>query len=148
MKQALALLGEKEIKNWFYVLILKTMGEDKPEIIIINSLIRAKFAESIAIKFQIGIKPFNAYLIGMLSMVELLINRPLEEILNELLIPIEVKDALNGINNSNNYSKLLNLLIEYENGQWDDVSKISQELNLDEKWLPNAYFEAILDSNI
>ena len=152
MKQALALLGEKELKNWFYVLILKTLGEDKPEIIIINSLIRAKFAESIAVRFKIGIKPFNAYLLGMLSMVELLLNRPLEEILKELRIPIEVKDALNGINNSNNNnnnnSKLLNLLIEYENGQWDKVSKIAEELNLDEKWLPNAYFEAILSSNI
>lgn len=152
MKQALALLGEKEIKNWVYVLILKTLGEDKPEIIIINSLIRAKFAEAIAVKFQIGIKPFNAYLLGMLSMVELLLNRPLEEILKELLIPIEVKDTLNGINNSNsnsnNNSKLLNLLIEYEKGQWDKVSKIAEELNLDEKWLPNAYYEAILYSNI
>jgi c-di-GMP-related signal transduction protein len=148
MKQALALLGEKEIKNWFYVLILKTLGEDKSEIIIINSLIRAKFAEAIAAKYKIGIKPFNAYLLGFLSMVELLINRPLEEILKELLIPIEVKDTLNGINNSNNNSKLLNLLIEYEKGQWDKVSEIAQELNVDEKWLPNAYFEAILYSNI
>jgi len=148
MKQALALLGEKELKNWFYVLILKILGEDKPDIIIINSLIRAKFAESIAVRFQIGIKPFNAYLLGMLSMVQLLLNRPLEEILNELLIPKEVKDTLNGINNSNNAIKLLNLIVLYEKGQWAEVSKIAQDLNIDEKWLPNAYFEAILSSNI
>lgn len=118
------------------------MGEDKPEIIIINSLARAKFAELIATKIGKRLNSFKAYLIGMLSMVDLLLDMPLEEILKELLIPTEVKDTLNGINNS--YSKLLNLIIEYEKGQWVTVSKISKELNLDEKWLPNAYYEAIL----
>ena len=143
MKQALALLGEKEIKKWLYLMVFKTMGEDKPEILIINSLTRAKFAELIAGKIGKKLNPFNAYLIGMLSMIDLLLDRPLEEILQELLIPIKVKDALNGVNN-NSYNKLLNLIIAYEKGQWDKVSKISKELNLDENCLPNAYYEAIL----
>jgi c-di-GMP-related signal transduction protein len=140
--QALALLGEKEIKKWLYLIAFKTIGEDKPEIIIINSLTRAKFAELVADKIRVRTNPFNAYLIGMLSMVDLLLDRPLEQILEELLIPIEVKDALNGINN-NIYRKILDLIMEYEKGQWDNVSKISKELKLDEKCIPSAYYAAI-----
>lgn len=143
--QALALLGETEIKKWLYLIAFQTMGEDKPEIIVINSLTRAKFAELIADKNRIGANSFNAYLIGMLSMVDLLLDRPLKEILEELLIPTEVKDALNGVSN-NSYRKLLNLIKGYEKGKWDVVSKISKELNFDEKWLPNAYYEAIFYS--
>ena len=142
MKQAMALLGEKEIKKWLYLMVFRNMGQDKPEILIINSLTRARFAELIAIKFDQNLNSFNAYLLGMLSMIDLLLERSLEEILQELLIPIEVKDALNGIVN-NRYSELLNLIIAYENGKWDEVSVISKRLNLDENCLPNAYYEAI-----
>lgn len=147
MKQALALLGEKEIKKWLYLMVFRIMGADKPEILIINSLTRARFAELITIKIGEKLNPFNAYLIGMLSMIDLLLDRPLEEILGELLLPVEVKDALNGTTN-NRYNKLLNLIIDYENGKWDQVSKISKELNLDENSLPSAYYEAIFFTKI
>ncbi|MGH4138740.1 EAL and HDOD domain-containing protein [Clostridium sp.] len=147
MKQALALLGEKEVKKWLYLMVFKNMGQDKPEILTINSLIRAKFAEIIAGKTDKKINPFNAYLLGMLSLIDLLLDRPIDEILHELLIPIDVKDALNGISN-NGYSKLLSLIIAYENGNWDEVSKASKELNIEENSLPKAYYEAIFYTTI
>ncbi len=53
---------------------------------------------------------------------------------------------LNGIKN-NNCSKLLHLIVKYEKGEWDEVSKISKQLKLDEKFLPNAYCEAIIYAN-
>ena len=125
-------MTEKEVKKWLYLIVFKTIGEDKPGIILINSLTRAKFSELIACKIGSSINQFNAYLIGMLSMIDLLLDRPLDEILEELLIPIEVKDTLNGINsnNSNIYSKLLDLILEYEKGEWSKVSKIAKALNL------------------
>ena len=149
IKQALALIGEKEVKKWLYLIVFKTIGDDKPGIILINSLTRAKFAELIACEIGRGINQFNAYLIGMLSMIDLLLDRPLDEILEELLIPIEVKDTLNGINSNNNniYSKVLDLILEYEKGEWSKVSKIAKAINLDEKHLPESYYEALLYAN-
>jgi len=147
IKQVLSLIGEKEIKKWLYLIVFQTLGEDKPGIILINSLTRAKFAELIADKMGKEINNFNAYLIGMLSLMDLLLDRPLKEILEELLVPTEVKNTLNGTCD-NSYSKLLSLIIEYEKGQWSKVSKISKELNLDEKCLPKAYYEAILYSSL
>lgn len=142
INQALALIGEKEIKKWLYLVAFRTLGEDKPEIIVINSLARARFSELIASKIGLEINSFNAYLIGMLSMVDILLDRPLKQILQELLLPLEVKDTLNGVNN-NKYTKLFNLIILYEKGQWDEVSKISKQLNLALNYLPDAYYEAI-----
>lgn len=143
IRQALSLIGEIEIKKWLYLIVIETLGEDKPEIIVINSLTRAKFAELIADKM--GSKPnrFNAYLIGLLSMIDVLLDRPLNQILQELLLPLEVKDALIGVNN-NIYEKLLSLIIVYEKGKWDQVSKISKQIKLDENCLPDAYYEAIM----
>ncbi|MCJ7688535.1 MAG: HDOD domain-containing protein [Clostridiaceae bacterium] len=142
INQALALIGEKEIKKWLYLVAFQTLGEDKPEIIVVTSLVRARFSELIASKIGLEINSFNAYLIGMLSMVDILLDRPLKQILQELLLPIEVKNTLNGVNN-NKYTKLFNLIILYEKGQWDEVSKISSQLNLVENSLKDAYCEAI-----
>lgn len=142
IRQALALLGEKEMKKWLYLIVFKTIGEDKPEIIIINSLTRAKFAEIISKKIKVEVDPFNAYLTGILSMIDLLLDRPIDQILEEILIHKQVKDGLNGIND-NVYRRLLDLIIEYEKGEWDQVLKISKELDLDENDLPQAYYEAI-----
>ncbi|MCB2290024.1 HDOD domain-containing protein [Clostridium sp. CS001] len=147
IKQALALLGEVEIKKWLYLIVFKTIGKNKPEIIVINSLTRAKFSELIAEKARLEVSSFNSYLTGILSMIEVLLDAPLEQILEEILIPNQVKDALNGIE-GNLYRKILDLTIEYEKGQWDEVSKISEELKLDEKWLPDAYYEAIFYANL
>lgn len=146
IKQALALLGEKEIKKWLYLIVFKTIGEDKPEIIVIESLIRARFAELIASKVTIGANSFNAYLIGLLSMVDVLLDGPLDQILEELLLPIEVKGALEGTCN-NNYRKLLDLIISYEKGETNEVTKISKQLELDENLLPDAYYDAIFYAN-
>ena len=142
INQALALIGENEIKKWLYLVVFKTLGEDKPEIIVINSLVRARFSELIASKMGMAINSFSAYLIGMLSMVDILLDEPLKQILQELMLPTEVKDTLNGVNN-NKYTKLFNLIIVYEKGQWDAVSRISKQLNLAENYLPDAYYEAI-----
>jgi c-di-GMP-related signal transduction protein len=143
IKQALALMGQIEVRKWIYLVTFKPLGKDKPEIIVINSLTRAKFAELIAAKIGIEINPFKAYLIGLLSMIDILLDRPLDEILKELLLPLEVRDTLNRVNN-NNYTKLYNLLVVYEKGNWDAVSEISKELNMDENCLPDAYYEAII----
>ncbi|MGK0464932.1 EAL and HDOD domain-containing protein [Clostridium sp.] len=146
INQALALIGEKEVKQWLYLVAFQTLAEDKPEIIVINSLTRARFSELIASEIGTGINSFNAYLIGMLSMIDLLLDRPLEQLLQELLLPTEVKDTLNGVNN-NKYTKLFSLIKAYEKGQWDAVSKISKQLNLIENCLPDAYYEAINYAN-
>ena len=47
IKQALSLLGEKEIKKWLYLIVFKTLGEDKPEVIVIESLTRARDRKSV-----------------------------------------------------------------------------------------------------
>jgi len=146
IRHALSLLGEKEIKTWLYLIVFKTLGEDKPENIIIESLTRAKFAELITQKIEGGPNSFNAYLIGLLSMVDRLMDVPLEQVLSELLLPMEVKYALNGIKN-NNCRKLLELIVNYEKGEWDEVSRISRQLKLDERCLPSIYRQAIFYAN-
>lgn len=142
LNQAVALLGEEEVKRWLYFIVVNTFGDDKPEIITINTLTRARFVELIFEKIDLKDNAFNGYLIGMLSMIDVLLDRPMYEILNELLISSEIKEALLG-EKVNIYSKILNLVISYEKGQWSKVFSIAREIKVDEKYLPKAYIDAI-----
>lgn len=142
LNQAVALLGEEEVKRWLYFIVVNTIGDDKPEIITINTLTRARFVELIFEKIDLKDNAFNGYLIGMLSMIDVLLDRPMYEILNELLISSEIKEALLG-EKVNIYSKILNLVISYEKGQWSKVFSIAREIKVDEKYLPKAYIDAI-----
>lgn len=122
------------------------ISHDKPEIFMINTLVRAHFAELIFIKLGLARDSFNAFLTGMLSLIDIILERPLKEILEELNISDEVKSALLG--EKNNYYKILKLIIAYENEQWDKVKLLNLDFGLDDTDLINTYFESIYQVNL
>lgn len=68
-------------------------------------------------------------------------NIPLEQILIELPISSKVKEAL--LERKNIYYELLNLIIEYEKGNWDIVNDLSISFGLNEEVISACYLEAI-----
>ncbi|MDP4143628.1 MAG: HDOD domain-containing protein [Bacillota bacterium] len=145
LRYALTILGEKEVKKWLYLIIVKTIGDDKPNVIIKTSLVRARFMELIASRMGFS-NSCNAYLTGLLSMIDVLLDKPLVEVLDEIFIDNEVKEALVG-SYLTKLGAVLKLVINYEAGQWDKVSEYSWQLDIDEGLLPTAYFKAIQWAN-
>ena len=113
----------------------------------INTLLRAYFAELIFIKSGISENSFSAFLTGMFSLIDIILERPLKEILQELFLPNSVKNALLE-EEDNYYSKTLKLIIAYEKEKWDEVACLILNFNLKNKDLINAYFEAINQINL
>jgi EAL and modified HD-GYP domain-containing signal transduction protein len=67
--QALVLLGEKEIKNWVSLIAMANMGQDKPEEVVVQAIIRAKFCESLASYARLKHRCEDVFLMGMLSLM-------------------------------------------------------------------------------
>lgn len=141
LRQAIALLGQKEIKIWLYFLIMKNISTNKPYILLQNSLIRAKFCELIALNYSLKKVYDNAYLMGMLSLIDIILDKPMNEILNELTLPEGVGEALLGLKAST-LGDILNLVKAYEEGNWSVVLLYSKELKLSEIVLSRAYLES------
>ncbi|MFT8314503.1 MAG: EAL domain-containing protein [Clostridium sp.] len=142
IRHAIALIGEINIKKWLYFVCMKPISKDKPDFIMIESLLRAKFAEILVKKAKLNKYSFNAYLTGILSLVHVMLEKPLEEILENISVPSEVKNALTG-KKINIYSELLEIIVSYENGEWDKCMLILSYFNLDRGELINSYVEAI-----
>jgi c-di-GMP-related signal transduction protein len=141
IQHALRLLGEKEVKNWLSLMVLSGMGTDKPHELLTGTLSRAKLCESLALRLQLEQEMPNYFLLGMLSMVDVFLSRPMEEIMDDLPLSSELKSALKGENNQ--FRDVLDLVTEYERGRWYNVSLLTDKLGLQLQDVGDLYLEAI-----
>ena len=141
MKLAINMMGEKEMIKWLYMLVIRGISLDKPGEIITLSLQRAKFCEQIAILSNNKAIAFDAYLTGMLSTMDAILNLPMEKILDELSIGEEIKVALT--KGSNTLGVIYMIVKEYEKGNFDRVIILSHELNINAGDLGRTYFNVL-----
>ncbi|WP_026883790.1 EAL and HDOD domain-containing protein [Clostridium akagii] len=146
IKQAIVLLGEKNLVKWLYMIIMGNINNEKPDEIVNFSLIRAKFAENICIGLHDNTElSYNAYVMGMVSLMDSILNVSMESIIEELGLPDEVNLALKG--EENYLNNVLRLVSSYESGKWDEVYKYSKKVNVDFTFISQAYIDALFWSN-
>lgn len=112
IKQALVQLGIVEIKKWIYVMMLKDIQSIENRELIKNCFIRAKFMELLAIETGKKDKSLEYFMTGMFSYIDVLLNRDMDIIVDEISLPDDVKEALLG--GSNEIKKVLDMVINYE----------------------------------
>lgn len=82
---------------------------------------------------------------GMFSTLHYLIDAPLEEILSEVPVADEIKDAL--LTHSGRCGKLYDLVLSYESANWDAISAFAEELGIPNQILTNVYFICVENVN-
>jgi EAL and modified HD-GYP domain-containing signal transduction protein len=143
LRQAIALLGQKGIKKWIALMSLKEISGNKPEELFLQSLIRARFAQMLALEKMGEDRADAAFLMGLFSYIDVLLARPLQEILDEIALNEEIKLALIG-RKRNQYFLLYKIVQSYEKGNWLGCSFYATELKIDEEKLVNAYRKSII----
>lgn len=141
IKQALALLGEKEVKKWASLVVLVSMAEDKPEELVTQALVRAKLCESLAASAGLGHRVEDLFIMGMFSLIDAILDRELAEVLEELPIASDIKVAL--LDGDNSLHKVYQYVLAYENADWKKLSAQASSLGTDESLLPQLHFDAI-----
>ncbi|WP_142415515.1 EAL and HDOD domain-containing protein [Hathewaya massiliensis] len=142
IKHAIALIGERDVVNWLYLIALRGLTEDKPSELLKISLIRAKFGELLCNNTKFKEKSFEVYMMGMISMVDVLLDMELEEVLNEIYIGEDIKLALLGVE-ENIFYYIYKLIYNYERAQWDKVEYYCKKINIDKKELYKMYIESV-----
>lgn len=141
IRQALVMLGSREIKKWVSLLVLNHMGSDKPKELTVNSLIRAHFCEEIAKKTSLQKDASDLFLMGLFSLIDAFMDRPMEEILKGLPISVDIRDALLG--KQNVYRKVFEVVVNYEQGNWAQCEHLANELQLESAQISGGYLEAV-----
>ncbi|HEY0962221.1 MAG TPA: HDOD domain-containing protein [Pseudomonadales bacterium] len=113
IQHALVILGLKTLKSWITVIALSSV-DDKPRELITMTLVRAKMCEGLADQF--GCKPDAAFIVGLFSLLDVLLDQPLAYLLLNLPLAEDIVDGL--MHRNGRSGQLLNFVIDYEQGDW------------------------------
>ena len=141
IRQALAMVGIAVIRRWVSLLALAAMSEDKPQELIVTSLIRARFCEQIGHAAGMKSADFDLFMLGLLSAIDAILDRPMLEVLTDLPLSPEIKAALMG--KKDGYGRVLGLALAYERAEWDRMAVVVGNLSLDLMRLPGFYKESV-----
>lgn len=127
IKNVLTFLGTNELKKWLSIVIINNYSENKPLELIRMSVIRAKFSELLA--KELGCKNIDKFFIlGLFSLIDVLLERNLKDILDELPLSIDIKDALLG--KEGILKRVYDLVLYYEKREWSKVIPLTNTLKL------------------
>lgn len=141
VKEVLVLLGEKELRKWISLIILKGMDENTQDQVVQLSMIRAKFAEEIAYLTPLKNRSADLFLSGLFSLLDVLIGRPLSEILEELPISEDIKEIL--VNNTGKFKETYALVEAFEKGEWGRIALYESTLGLSQGEITKAYINSL-----
>ena len=142
LRQATVLLGAGGIRRWVTLISLQTFSADKPPELFTISLLRAKFCELIAHEIKRpDLTPDTGFLLGMFSLLDVLLSQPMEEVLKEVALSSELNAALLGEDNILRH--VLDLVIAYEQGDWDKVIAYCSRENIPVERLNPCYDEVL-----
>ncbi len=149
VRQAIMTMGLSEMKQWVY-LISATNGDAESADAASQEFLRLSFTRaSFCSKLVKHVKGASlsrqeAYLMGMLSTLNYLIDAPLVEILEEVPVSQEIKDAL--LEQKGKYGIMYALVLCYENADWTNLDNLAQALNIPSDILTTTYFDCVEES--
>ena len=141
LKHALVYIGQVELKKFIALLAMSDLNSDKNPEILRLSLARAKFCEQIARARFENENPPKAFLTGILSLIDGILDHELEQVLDVLPIHEEIKSALK--NETCDLGNYLLLVKNIEKGLWKEGEVIADIIGLDSEICFEAYSKSL-----
>ena len=142
LKQAIVLLGQDELRRFVSVLFSAQLTATKPTELSVMAMTRAKFCENLALKSAKREQKSAAFLVGMLSLLDGLLDASLADLLAKLPLSNTISDAL--LRQTGFLAVLLACCPFAEEGDWQQLAVLSAQLKLDQEVVLLSYTEAML----
>ena len=143
--QAIMNMGMTQLQQWIYLLCAcNDQGELDPffEEFLKLSFLRANFCAALLEHTKkVPISKNDAYLLGMFSTLDYLIDAPMEVSLAQVSISDDIKNAL--LKWSGPAGALYALLVSYESADWEKVNALCDLLGITPNLLTTLYFECM-----
>jgi c-di-GMP-related signal transduction protein len=141
VQHALSLLGERELRKWIAVVSVGVLADGKPDELMTVPLIRGRFCELLAPFVGIPGDANDLFLMGLLSLMDAILDQPIDSILEGLPVRSEIKDAL--LRQKGLYWQLLEITIAHEQADWAKVSQLVSAIGMNEEHVSALYVSAV-----
>lgn len=145
VRQALSILGMNEIKKWITLISMSQICSGKPSELITMSLIRAKFMELIAPRAGLASSSEDMFLVGLMSLMDVITDNPMEEIVRLTCISSSIADPL--LQKTGMIGDILSLITYYEDSNWTEVQNIAIKYGISIDKISQAYLQAVIWSD-
>ena len=139
VRHALSLLGERETRRWLHLVATLAAGQHKTSALILAALVRARFCELLGMKS--GQRASELFLMGLLSLMDAILDMPMADIMKNVSLDPECKAALLGKAGSS--GAVYHLVLAQEAGDWPRVAELARQLHLTENEIAIEHWRAM-----
>jgi len=139
IRHALAIMGERDVRRWLRLVATLSAGQNKPSDLVLSAMVRARFCELLGTKVQH--RGPDLFLVGLLSMMDAILEMPMDVVLEGISVDHETKDVLLG--HASPLSPVYGLMLAQESGDWERVSTATTELHLPESFVAQSHWSAM-----
>ncbi len=139
VRHALSMLGEREARRWIRLVATLAAGQNKSSELVLSALVRARFCELLAPKVPHG--DSDLFLMGLLSMMDAILETPMDKVLERIPIDQQTKAALLG--GTSSLRPLYQLMLARESGDWENTGALATQLHLPETEIAESYWQAM-----
>ena len=139
VRHALAILGEREVRRWIRLVATLGAGQGKSSDLVLAALVRARFCELLSPRIQRG--DSDLFLMGMLSLMDTILEIPMRQVLDHVPIDQDSKAALLG--GASTLQPFYQLMLAQESGDWLAVKQLAVQLHLTESDIADSYWQAM-----
>ncbi|MFV0438122.1 MAG: EAL and HDOD domain-containing protein [Desulfopila sp.] len=145
VRHAATYLGESELRRFIMLVLISELASDKPDELMRLALVRAKFCERLAKCSSLSYDSSELFLLGMFSFIDVMLEAPMDQIMNRLPFSDMLKGAL--IDKTGKYAVFLSIMEYYERRQLSQLEPLFPEIGVDDSLLPEIYLDALHYAN-
>ena len=138
IRHALSVLGVKQIRKWVALVVTLNAGAAASTELIRTALTRAKFCEALAP--QVATDSEDLFFLGLMSLLDVILEVPLAELLERVPVSKAIKAALLG--EPSPLSVPFELVLAQESGNWPRLRELALQLKVDEERVSALYWQA------
>ena len=139
IRHALAILGEREIRRWIRLVALVWAGMQKTSDLLLSALVRARFCELVATRIPRA--QSDLFLVGMISMMDAILEIPMPEILEAIALDKDSKNVLSGAGGQ--LQPVYDLMLRQEAGDWESEREPAVLLHISESEAGELWWQAM-----
>jgi EAL and modified HD-GYP domain-containing signal transduction protein len=140
IRQALVMMGIGQIRKWASVWALAGFNTGGTSETVTVALLRARSCELVGEKL-LGGDASSYFLLGLCSLLDVMLCRPMRTVLEEMPLPMGIRNALLGEPNSER--SILDMVIAYQSGDFDAAEATARRTGLQAAMLPEVYTDAL-----
>jgi EAL and modified HD-GYP domain-containing signal transduction protein len=144
IEHALLALGEDGIRRWVALAALGGLAKDKPNELVVQSLLRAQFAERLA-RLAGYSDVHNWFLMGLFSRLDAMLDQSIGSALARIKVSHQIQEALlDTAPPDDRMASVYSLIRKYELGDWESVISLSECLGVPIGDVGVAYLDSAL----